>query len=76
MRRTTIKLPDDVDDLLRREAERRGTTVSAISREAIETYLGMGSRRSLHGAAAGASGHTDISERIEEIFREEIAQLL
>jgi hypothetical protein len=72
MKRTTIKLPDDVDALLRREAARRGTTVSAITREAIESYLGVGIPRQLYGTGAGGSGRVDISRRIEEILLEEI----
>ena len=70
MRRTTVKLPDDVDAHLRHEAKRRGTTVSALTREAIESFLGMGQRRTLRAAGAGRSGQDDISERIEEILRQ------
>lgn len=75
MKRTTIKLPDDVDMLLRREAARQGATVSAVTRAAIETYLGLRERRRLHAAGVGDSGHSDISQRLEEILQEEIAQL-
>lgn len=70
--RTTIKLPEDLDARLRHEAQRRGTTISEITREAIEAHLGgrhaSSGRRRLHAAAAGASGRSDISERIEEIL--------
>ena len=38
MKRTTVKLPDDLDLRLRHEAARRQTTVSALTREAIEAY--------------------------------------
>lgn len=75
MRRTTVKLPDDLDARLRHEAERRGTTVSALTREAIEAYLGGeggGGRRRLLAAGAGASGRSDISERVEEILAAEV----
>lgn len=73
MRRTTVKLPDDLDARLRHEAERRGTTMSELTREAIENLLStpQGKRRLL-AAGAGASGHTDISERIEEILVSEV----
>src|SRR5439155_504942 len=57
---------------LRYEAERRETTVSALTREAIEAFLGMGSRRKLLSVGAGDSGQSDISERIEELLREEL----
>jgi predicted transcriptional regulator len=73
MRRTTIKLPDEVDLRLRHEAERRGTTVSALSREAIQAYLDMRPRRVLAGGKAWRSGRHDVSERIEAILREEMA---
>ncbi len=72
VQRTTVKLPDDLDARLRHEAERRGTTISEITREAIEAHLGgrnaSSGRRRLRAAGAGASGRTDISERIEEIL--------
>lgn len=74
MRRTTVKLPDDLDARLRHEAERRGTTISELTREAIEAHLGGSrTRRRLLAAGAGASGHGAISERIEEILAAEVA---
>ncbi|MDA8315780.1 MAG: ribbon-helix-helix domain-containing protein [Actinomycetota bacterium] len=73
MKRTTVKLPDDLDASLRHEAERRATTVSQLTREAIEAYLGAPrGRRSLIAAGAGRSGRDDVSERIEEILRAEV----
>jgi predicted transcriptional regulator len=69
MRRTTVKLPDDLDARLRNEAARRGMTVSELTREAIESHLG-GKRRTLLSAKSGRSGYTDTSERIEELLRE------
>jgi predicted transcriptional regulator len=73
MQRTTVKLPDDLDARLRHEAERRGVTLSQLTREAIETLLDAphGRRRFL-GAGAGASGRADISERIEEVLASEV----
>jgi plasmid stability protein len=68
-----VKLPDDLDARLRHEAKRRGTTVSALTREAIEAHIGgTGGRRTLLAAGAGASGHRDVSERIEEILASEV----
>lgn len=76
MRRTTVKLPDDLDARLRHEAERRGTTVSQLTREAIEAHLGgRSARRSLLAAGAGASGHADISEGIDDILAAEVAEV-
>jgi predicted transcriptional regulator len=69
MKRTTVKLPDDLDARLRHEASRRNVTISELTREAIESHLG---KRRLLAAGAGRSGHADISERIEEILRAEV----
>jgi Ribbon-helix-helix protein, copG family len=72
MKRTTVKIPDALDARLRHEAERRGTTIAEISREALEAYLGGPStRRRLGAASAGHSGRSDVSERIEEILAAE-----
>jgi hypothetical protein len=72
MRRTTIKLPDDVDARLRHEARRRGVPIAVVVREAVEAHLGIGGRRRLGAAGVGQSGRSDISMRIEEILREEL----
>jgi predicted transcriptional regulator len=72
MRRTTVKIPDALDARLRHEAERRGVTISDISREALEAYLiGTPGRRRLGAAKAGRSRMSDVSERIEEILAAE-----
>jgi len=74
MRRTTVKLPDELDSLLRHEAARRGVTVSHLTRQAIEEHLGARrGRRGFLAAGAGRSGRDDVSERIEEILAAESA---
>jgi predicted DNA-binding protein len=73
MKRTTVKLPDDLDARLRHEASRRQITIAELTREAIEAHLG-GRRRRLLAAGAGRSGRDDVSERIEEILREEASR--
>src|SRR6478735_4226344 len=74
MQRTTVKLPDELDARLRHEAKRRGITVSELTREAIAAHLGeRRDRRRLLAAGAGASGRSDVSERIEEILAEELS---
>lgn len=75
MKRTTVKLPDELDARLRHEAQRCGATISEVTRTAIEAHLGTtGARRRLGAAAAGHSGRTDISERIEEIIAGEVGR--
>ena len=71
MKRTTVKIPDEVDRLLRHEAQRRGLTISELTRRALQSYLGAdapSARRRLLSAGAGRSGRSDISESIEEIL--------
>ena len=72
MKRTTVKIPEELDTRIRREAERRGVTFSQITREALEHYLGPPTtpdgRRVFLSAGAGSSGRSDISEHIEEIL--------
>jgi predicted transcriptional regulator len=72
MKRTTVKLPDELDAKLRHEASRRGATVSEITREAIESHLGGSGRRRLIAAKSGRSGRRDTARRIEEILRREV----
>jgi hypothetical protein len=73
MKRTTLKIPESLDARLRHEAQRRGTTISDVSREALEAYLiGPPGRRRLGAAKAGRSGYNDVSERIEEILCAEV----
>lgn len=75
MKRTTIKIPDALDARLRHEAKRRGSSISDVSREALEAYFGGPStRRRLGAAGAGHSGRSDVSERIEEILSAEVAR--
>ncbi len=73
VKRTTVKLTDEIDAKLRHEAQRRGVTVSELTREAIERHLG-GRDRKLRAAGAGRSGRDDISERIEELLAAEVTK--
>ena len=76
MKRTTVKLPDELDARLRHESERRGRTVSELTRDAIDLYLGgsdgQGKHHLLAAGSAGRSGHQDISERVEETLSKEL----
>jgi hypothetical protein len=71
VKRTTVKIPDSLDARLRHEAERRGTTISEVTREALEAHL-VGPGRRLGAAGAGRSGRDDVSERVEEILAAEV----
>ncbi len=72
MKRTTVKVPEDLDARLRHEAERRGTTVSEVTREALEAYLAPRGRMSFVSLGRGGGG--DVASRIEEILREELGR--
>ncbi len=69
VKRTTVMIPDEVDAKLRHLAQVRGTTVSELTREALEQYVGP---RRLRAAGAGDSGRSDVSARIEEILTREL----
>jgi len=75
MKRTTVKLSDELDARLRHEARRRGVTISELTRDAIEAHLGAAKgKRKLLAASAGRSGSHDVSVRIEEILRAEVSR--
>jgi predicted transcriptional regulator len=75
VKRTTVKLSDDLDARLRHEAQRRGVTISELTRIAIEEHLrSPRGRRRLAAAGVGHSGRDDVSERIEEILATEVPE--
>ncbi|WP_219413254.1 CopG family transcriptional regulator [Pseudonocardia nigra] len=77
MKRTTVKLPEDLDREMRDEAVRRGLTLSEWTREAIEAHLPrQRGRRRLRATGAGNSGQADTSERIEEILAAEWPEII
>src|SRR5215208_970394 len=71
MKRTTISLPDDVTRRLRREAQRRGVSVSELARQALQAYLNNGEARNLRFATLGAGGHTDTAENMKAMLAQE-----
>lgn len=74
MKRTTVKIPDELDARLRRVAEARGITFSALTREALEAHVGA-DRPFLRAAiGSGNSGHGDLAQRVEEILAAEAEQ--
>lgn len=74
MKRTTIKISEELDTKLRHIAAQRNGTLSEVIREALELYANgepPGGRRLLF-VGAGASGDgSGIASRIEEILAEE-----
>ncbi len=73
MKRTTISLPDDLDQALGREAHRRHASASEVTREALQAHLGLqsGRPRLLPFAAVGRSGHTSTARDIEQQLERE-----
>lgn len=74
MRRTTISLSDDLADALEREARRRSVPASAIARDALSAYLGIGradEQRELPFAALGRSGQRTTGRDMEELLERE-----
>jgi predicted transcriptional regulator len=74
MRRTTISLPDELADALEREARRRSLPASAIARDALSDYLGIGragEQRDLPFAAVGRSGQRTTAREMEELLERE-----
>ena len=74
MKRTTVKLPETLDAILRHEAELRGVPIAVVTREALEAYFKTATPRQLLAAGTGHSGANDVAERIEEILSSEIAR--
>jgi predicted transcriptional regulator len=58
MRISSFKLPDELDRALNEFAQMRGTTRSAIVREALESMI-KGRRRSVTSLAGGLVGSVD-----------------
>ena len=69
MKRTTISLPDDLALAVAREARRRSSSVSEVTREALAAHLGLAEGvRSLPFANLGHSGTRDTARRIDELI--------
>jgi Arc/MetJ-type ribon-helix-helix transcriptional regulator len=73
MKRTTVSLPDDLAQALEREARRRSTSVSEVTRDALTKHFGLtpGEPRDLPFAALGRSGHATTGRDIEELLERE-----
>jgi len=72
MKRTTVTIPDELALALEREARRRATSVSEVTRFALAAHLGLsGGRRPLPFANLGRSGTHDTARRIDELMADE-----
>ncbi len=71
--RITISLPEELAEVLTREAKRRGESVSAFVREALESYLhgAEPGPRELSFVAAGKSGKKHTARNAEDILARE-----
>ena len=74
LKRTTVKIPDELDAKLRYEAERRGLTISELTREALDAHLAGPPDRPMLRAMAGSfrSGEGNLASRVEEIIKADI----
>ena len=73
MKRTTIKISEELDTKLRHIAAQRNGTLSEVIREALELYAN-GSRppgRPFLFVGAGESSDGNVASRIEELLAEE-----
>lgn len=73
MKRTTISLPDDLAAAVARAVDRRGTSVSQLTRQALEEHLGLTGTapRALPFASLGGSGKRTTARDVEEILARE-----
>jgi hypothetical protein len=68
MKRTTVMLPDALDDRLRREAGRRGVSIAELTRGALERELPEPEHnRALSFFAIGAGGAPDAAAHAKEL---------
>lgn len=73
MKRTTISLPDDLAQALGREARRRRSSASQVTRDALAQHLGLTADgpRELPFAALGRSGHRTTARDMEQLLEQE-----
>lgn len=67
MKRTTLMLPDALDDRVRREARRRGVSIAEVTRKALERELpepAQGGALSFFGIGEG--GPPDVAANAED----------
>lgn len=73
MKRTTVSLPDDLEQALGREARRRHVSASEVTRTALAQHLGLAQDepRKLAFADLGHSGHRTTARDMEQLLEQE-----
>jgi metal-responsive CopG/Arc/MetJ family transcriptional regulator len=71
MHRTTIMLPETLYERVQRLAEERGESMGHVIRDALEDAATQYQPR-MRSLGIGASGRSDISERIDELYKPEL----
>ncbi len=75
MNRITISVTPEIEQAMRREARRRGSSVSAVARDALGQHLHLvvspHGNRHVGFAALGNSNEPGAAERVEEILAAE-----
>jgi metal-responsive CopG/Arc/MetJ family transcriptional regulator len=69
MMRTTITLPDDLAQEVKREAQRRRVSIATVAREALREHVNASSPPAFIGI--GASGRHSIARNAEQILASE-----
>ncbi len=74
MKRTTVMLPDEMDERLRREARRRGLSIAELTREVIESGLPPAppAGAPLSFFAVGKGGPQDVAGRAERFVADAV----
>lgn len=67
--KTTVYLNSDTVLALRRMAETQGCSQAELIRDALETYTRKSKRPKIPGIGEFDSGHTDTSERAEDLLK-------
>ena len=72
MKRTTIFIDESLERRLKQKARREGKSVAQCVREAVAAYVAppSGTRPLPSWVGMFSSGHTDTSERVDEILAE------
>jgi Arc/MetJ-type ribon-helix-helix transcriptional regulator len=72
MKRTTVTLPDELAKAVEREARRRRSSVSQVTREALAAHLDFAEQpRQLPFVGLGSSGHRTTARDFEDILASE-----